>query len=174
MFRSRALFVLPLLGAAFLAAGCGSSKQKLLTQREATRLEQTLEAARRAAEQGNCRQAAQLAAKGSTQAQNLPPHVDNALQRNLVQGFEHLRSRIDTECGAATPTPTPTPSPTPSPTPTVTPTPSPTPTETPTPTATPSETPLPVDTPTPTPASGGANGDGTSTGVPPAGQGQVG
>jgi hypothetical protein len=164
MFRSSRLIALPLLATALLAAGCGSSQKQLLTQREATRLERTLEQARRAAEAGQCQEAAQLADKGSRQAQNLPSRVDPDLQRNLVDGFEHLRTTIEDECAKPQETPTPSPTATETPAETPSPTPSPTPTET------PAETPTPAPTVVPsiTPDTGGA---GSGDGTPAAGNG---
>jgi hypothetical protein len=158
MSRLPRLIALPLLAAALLAAGCGSSKEKLLTQREATRLERTLEQARRAAEDGRCQDAAELATKGSRQAQSLPSRVDPDLQRNLVEGFEHLREQIEQDCAKPEPTVTPTATPTATPTETPTATPTATPSPTPTPTAT--VTPEPSVVPTITPDTGGTGGTG--------------
>ena len=152
--------IVPLLVlAALLASGCGSSsKKELLTQKEATRLEKTLDEADRLVDDTKCDKAREAALKGSHQAQELPRHVSSELQNNLVEGFEHLAQQIDDECRppekTATPTPTEEPTETPTEEPTESPSPSPTPTPTPTPTATPEAT--------ITPDPGGANGDGNA------------
>jgi outer membrane biosynthesis protein TonB len=152
-------FLVPLLVlAALLASGCGSSsKKELLTQREASRLENAVNDADRLVDDNRCDAARDAALKGSTQAQNLPKHVSSELQANLVDGFEHLVQQIEQECKRPEKTPTPTPSPSPTATPTEEPTaePTPTPTEEPTPTPTPTATPGV----TVTPDSGGASGD---------------
>jgi outer membrane biosynthesis protein TonB len=142
---------------ALLASGCGSSsKKELLTQKEANRLENTVNDADRLVDGNKCDAAREAALKGSRQAQELPKHVSAKLQNNLVEGFEHLAQQIEQECQKPEKTPTPTPSPSPTPTPTEEPTPTPTPSPTPTPTPTPEVTPVP----TATPNSGGADGNG--------------
>ena len=146
-------------------AGCGSSNKGLLTAHQAARLIAPLEAARRAADANHCTTARSAAQRGADRASNLGSNVDTGLQRNLVDGFNHLIDVVNSECGqdaqkSPTPTPTETPSPTPTPTPTETP--SPTPTPTPTPSPTPSVVPSVTATATPTPDTGGAQGQSNS------------
>jgi outer membrane biosynthesis protein TonB len=152
-------FLVPLLVlAALIASGCGSSsKKELLTQREASRLENIVNDADRLVDDNRCQDARDAALKGSRQAQDLPKHVSPELQSNLVEGFEHLAEQVEQECKRPEKTPTATPSPTETPTeePTAEPTPSPTEEPTPTPTPTPTATPEA----TVTPDSGGASGD---------------
>jgi outer membrane biosynthesis protein TonB len=146
--------------ASLLAAGCGgASKRDLLTAKEASKLEATVDEVDRLVDQKKCSAARDAALKGSQQAQDLARHVDDGLRNNLVDGFEHLVGEIEQNCQKPEKTPTPSPSPTETPTeePTPTPTKEPTPTPTPTPTATPTETPSVV--PTTTPDNGGVSPD---------------
>src|SRR3954447_8174581 len=118
-----------LLGALALpVAGCGSADQGLLTPKQASKLRAELEDARRAVDDDpqRCKAARSAAQRGSEKAAQLPARVDEKLQRNLQQGFNHLVDQVNQECGAdkvpkKTPTPTPTATPeeeTPTPTPT--------------------------------------------------------
>jgi cell division septation protein DedD len=139
-------------------AGCGSSNEGLLTARQAARLSSVLEAARRAADDDQCSKARGYAQKGADRASRLGSSVDSKLQRNLVEGFNHLSDQINSECGkrakpTATETATPTATETATPTPTETPSPTPTPTQT----ATPTPTPTATATPTSTPDTGGSS-----------------
>jgi hypothetical protein len=152
--------LLALLAAAVVlpAAGCGSSDEGLLTARQANRLENHLEDARRAVDAGRCNTARAAAQDGADRASKLSSNVDTQLQRNLQDGFNHLVDVVNSECGAdeeATPTATATETATPTPTATETAEPTPTPTATATETAVP--TPTATATETATPDTGGTD-----------------
>src|SRR3954453_14731637 len=154
-------FVFLVLLVALLASGCGSSnsKRKLLTAKEAARVEKGVRDVDTLASDTKCTAARAAALKGQQQALDLPRHVGQSLQQNLVDGFNHLADQVQSDCQRPEKTPTPKPSQTPTATatakPTSTPTEEPTPTPTPTPTATP--------TATATPDNGGTeSGGGTS------------
>jgi hypothetical protein len=151
----RPLVTLLIAAAALPLAGCGSGDEGLLSSRQASRLSDALEDARRAVDDGRCGAAREAAQRGSDGAASLPERVDTELQRNLQDGFNHLVDRINAECAEEEPEPEPTPDETETPEPT--PTPTPTPTETPEPTPTPTVTPDP--TPTVEPDTGGTPGE---------------
>src|SRR4051794_21184824 len=87
------------LAVALPLGGCGSSDDKgLLTARAANRLESALEDARRAVDDGKCNQARAAAQRGAARASKLSSRTDQALQRNLQDGFNRLVDRINAEC----------------------------------------------------------------------------
>jgi hypothetical protein len=164
MSSPRSLVFLALL-VALLASGCGSSnsKKKLLTAKESSRLEKIVREVDSLASDNKCQAAQAAALRGQQAALDLPQHVGQSLQQNLVDGFNHLAEQVQSDCQKPEKTPTSTPTETPTEAPTETPTSTPTETPTETPTATPTAT----ATATATPDSGGANGDGGGTEVQP-------
>jgi hypothetical protein len=162
MRASRLPLAFVALAVALPLAGCGSSDdQGLLTARASNRLESALEDARRAVDDGKCNEARAAARRGADRASKLSSRIDEDLQRNLQDGFNHLVDQVNQECGRdedpkRTPTPTSTPEETATPTPEVTETPTATATATATPTAT--ATAVPTATATATPDTGGSDG----------------
>jgi septal ring-binding cell division protein DamX len=138
--------LLPLVLAALLT-GCGSSGDRLLSERQADRLLGTVDATERAAAAGDCAAARQAAREGAGEAAGLG-RVDRELRANLRDWFNHLADRVRSECGQE-----PEPEETASPEPTATATPEATATATPEPTATAS--PEPTATAEPPPPTGG-------------------
>src|SRR5512132_3215027 len=136
MSVSRSLVCLTVVLAAAVS-GCGNAQKHLLTPKQAAKLLASLRAADRAATNKQCSTARRAAEQGASRASALSDNVDRQLRANLVDGFNHLVDRINSDCAKPEKTPTPTPEPTPTPTSTPSPTPTPTPSPTPTPTPSP-------------------------------------
>ena len=133
-------------------AGCGESGNDLLPERSASRLLEFVEATEVAMSNDQCVEARQAARDGRNRALELPRRVDDDLQANLVDWFEHLEDEARKECNRrrkseATPTPTATAEPTEDPTEEPTEEPTAEPTEEPTaePTTEPTAEPTPAD-----------------------------
>ena len=143
--------IAPLLLAALALAGCGSSSNALLTDRQAQSMLDRVDEAEQAIRDQRCVDAREAAQAGANDARELQRRVDDELQANLVDWFEHLGDRVRQECEREE---EPDETPTAEPTPTETATAEPTPTET----ATPEPTPTETATPEPTPENGGVPG----------------
>lgn len=119
----------------------------MLSDNQAQALLAKVDQAEKALDAGNCQTVSRRAEEGiaTVQEQN---GVSVKLQNNVIEGFERVRARAESECEPDEPEETPTPTEEPTEAPTVEPTPEVT--ETPVPTEEPTEVPTEEPTPAPT------------------------
>jgi outer membrane biosynthesis protein TonB len=140
---------------ALVVSACGSSDKGLLKGNQAVSLNEFVDNAEQAVSNGRCGNAAREAQAGADRVQQME-NLDPKLQRNLIDGFNHLADEAATGCESDKPEKTPTPTPTEEPTETPTEEPTEAPTEAPTevPTEVPTDVPTEVPTEVPTTSGG--------------------